>query len=187
MKIIVNSKNIIFSYRLYSIYIPNIYINYYTGHRGGLPPKYNVFGGSKLSLKIKSSYRKIVSPWGSLVGEVIYFFHRLILFDFHITEIEDAPADFMGNVELMLNSSPTTIFGKDKITKFLEELEINNYQVDDVIIRFNTFLEGYEKDSKVVTASDKFFRAAILIITILTLSIFIFPIKDLISLIIAKG
>lgn len=181
MKITITPQNITFSYRLYSIHIPNRYITYYIGPRGGLLPKYNPFGGSKLSLKIKSRYRRIDSPWGSLIGEIIYFFHRLLLLDFHITEIEDCPPEFMGNVELTLNSSPTTIFGKDKISVFLEELKSNNYQLNDVMERFDNFFEWYYKNSKAITASDKFFRIAILLLTILASTLLILPIKDLFS------
>lgn len=135
MKTLVTPEKIRFIYFFYSIETSDKNINYFFVPKKVKKVKWDVnidiLGINDMVLRIKLDNRKITSILGSWFGYVAYFFNRIFL---RMKMNNDGD---LYNVLLNSFDDDVSIFGKKKISDFLQELKANNYSVENIILDFN--------------------------------------------------
>ena len=138
MKIIISPDKIRFVYHLFEIETSGKKMKYFFDFKKKSKLKFNInidpLGVNITSLKIVLCDRKINSLFGQWLGYIIFFLNRMFLF----MKTDKSCFGDLGIIAIFSCDYDVEIFGEEKIRNFFRELKLNNYQVDDVIEKFES-------------------------------------------------
>lgn len=138
MKIIISPDKIRFIYHLFEVETSGEKMKYSFDFEKKSKIKFNInidpLGVNITSLKIVLYDRKFNSIFGQWFGYIAFFLNRM----FSSMKTDKRCVSSLDRIAINSEEYDIIIFGEEKIRKFFRELKLNNYQVDDVIEKFES-------------------------------------------------
>lgn len=145
MKIIITPEKIKFVYPLYNIETSGEKMKYFFNLKKESKIKFNInidpFGVNDTSLKIVLDDRKISSLFGQWFGYIAFFLNRMAAY----MKTEKNGVIDLDSIAIQCCEYDISISGEEKIRSFLKELILNNYQVNDIIEKFESLVNKSTK------------------------------------------